>query len=208
MSENRVHVGFVGGLAIAGNVRTLLENLRRLLRSRPTEFDCDLLLGDDDSLPAGYRGIRIDASKVNSARERISTLVRAIRQYVACEAPDVIVQLTKFPTHGTAAAIAGRLTGTPTITRLAGDNFREHQFAPEPGARAKTFALKNVIALAAVHLPNAVIALGPQGRRDLAQRLRRRNVRVIPQPVDKEQFSPAGAGRRERLREELGLTVS
>ncbi|GAB3687865.1 hypothetical protein GCM10028857_21420 [Salinarchaeum chitinilyticum] len=205
MNQNHVHVGFVGGFAIAGNVRTLLENLRRLLRSQPTEFECDLLLADGESLPAGYRGIRIDAPPVNTARERITTLSRAIRRYVGRESPDVLVQLTKFPTHGTAVAIAGRLSGTPTITRLAGDNFREHKFVRGLGARAKTFALKNVIGLAAVHLPNAVIALGPQGRRDLAKRLRRRNVREIPQPIDREQFFPVEIHEREQIREELGM---
>lgn len=205
MSQNYVHVGFVGGLDIAGNVRTLLENLRRLLRSRPTEFDCDLLLTDGESLPAGYRGIRIDAPTVNTARERITTLTRAIRRYVARESPDVLVQLTKFPTHGTAIVIAGRLTGTPTITRLAGDNFREHKFVSGLGARAKTFALKNVIGLVAIHLPNAVIALGPHGRADLANRLRRRNVREIPQPIDREQFFPVETDEREQIREELGM---
>lgn len=205
MSTQRLRVGFVGGFDVAGNVRTLLENLRRLLAARPTEFDCDLVLSQTADAPDGFDPIEIEAPATTTARSRITTLAREIRRYARREEPDVLVQVTLFPTHGSATAVAGRLTGTPVITRLAGEDFHEHKFATDLAERARVYLLKNVISQAAVHLPDAVIALGPRGRRDLAKRFRKRDVWTIPQPVNRDRFSPVSEAERARLREEIGM---
>jgi len=187
------HVGFFGGVDLPGNVRTLLGNIRRLLRSRDERFDCDLLVSENVEPLDGYRTVRITHEPIETARDRLRTLRKATVQYAEAEQPDVLMQVTRFPTHGSAAAIAGWRTDTPTVTRLAGDNFREYKFSTGVGEKLRTFALKNVIALTAVHLPDAVVVLGPNGRRDLERRLRRRDVWEIPQPVDQSRFSPGDA---------------
>lgn len=206
MSDQPLRVGFVGGYDLAQNVRTLLKNLYRVLEPRPTEFQFDLLVGEEIDAPEGFNPIALESVSLDSARQRIRLLERAIRQYSTRDDPEVVMQVTKFPTHGTAAAVAGWRTGTATITRLAGDNFREHRFAQGLGERLRMYGLKNVIALAAVHLPDAVIALGPSGRQDLSDRLRRKNVYTIPQPVNREQFSPIPQEEQNRLRGELGMS--
>lgn len=200
-----IRVGFVGGADLPGNVRTLLRNVRRLLSARPTEFDCELIVDDDAASPDGYRIVDPGVEVGDTARAALVGLVQALRRYVRERQPDVLFQVTRFPTHGTATAVAGRLTGTPTVARLAGANFEEYRFAESPLERARLFGLKNCVGLAAVHLPNAVVVLGPQGRTALRRRLRRRHVHEVPQPVDTDRFSPVGNDRRAQLRSELGM---
>jgi len=187
------HIGFLGGTELPGNVRTLLGNLRRLLRSRDGRFDCDLLVSENVDALDGYRTIPITHDPVETARDRLRTLWKATEQYADSERPDALMQVTRFPTHGSAAALAGWRTGTPTVTRLAGDNFREYKFSTGLVETLRTFALKNVISMAAVHLPDAIVVLGPNGRRDVERRLRRRDVWEIPQPVDQSRFNPGDA---------------
>lgn len=201
MSDS-IHVGFLGGTELSGNVRTLLRNLRRLLRSRDQNFVCDLLVSEDIDLPDGYRAVRITHEPVKTARDRLRILRNATEQYINAERPDVVMQVTRFPTHGSAVALAGRQTDTPIITRLAGDNFREYRFTTELKDTLKTFALKNVIALSAVYLATAVVVLGPTGRRDIRRRGRRSGIREIPQPVDTSQFTP---GNADHVRDSLGI---
>ena len=197
-----IHVGFLGGTELPGNVKTLLTNVRRLLRSRDQTFECDLLVSKGIDPPEGYRKVRIGHEPVETARDRLRTLRQAVRQYAATEQPDLLMQVTRFPTHGPAVAFAGQQTNTPTITRLAGDNFREYRFATDLTEKLRTFALKNVISLTAVHLSDAVVVLGPNGRRDIERRFRWSNVWEIPQPVDHTRFSPGDAGD---LRKSLGI---
>jgi glycosyltransferase involved in cell wall biosynthesis len=198
-----VHAGIVGGTSLAGNVRTLLSGVRDLLVERPTEFAFDLVVDASVDPPAGFRPIDPGFGGAATARGELVELTRGLRRYVREHRPDVLVQVTRFPTHGTAAAVAGLVTDTPTVTRLAGDNFREHRFAADLGERARTFALKNGIALAAVHLPEAVVVLGPTGRGDLARRFRRGGVHEVPQPVDTDEFHPVGESERTRLRDAI-----
>lgn len=205
MNENRIHIGFIGGFDLAGNVVTFLKNVRRILSMRETSFDCDLVCSPPSDAPAGFRTINIDAPTPNTARDRIQYLTSELRRYVISENPDVIFQITMFPSHGTATAIAGRLTGTPTITRLAAEDFCEHKFANEVLEKTRLYLLKNVIGQAAVHLPDGVIVLGPNGRRSITRRFRRRNVWAIPQPIDREQFSPVSDEKRAQIRRELGM---
>lgn len=199
---DRLRVGFLGGTRLAGNVRTLLSNLRRLLASRDREFVCELLVSDGVDTPGGYDTVTVTHPPVETARDRLRVLTRAVRQYATTRDPDVLFQVTRFPTHGPAVALAGRTTRTPTVTRLAGDNFREHRFADGVAETARTYLLKNGIALAAVHLADAVVVLGPTGRRDIEARGRRTGVWEIPQPVDQGQFSP---GSTTEARESLAL---
>ena len=144
MSE-KIHVGFLGGTELPGNVQTLLNNMRRLLRSQDQVFKCDLLVSRGVDTPADYHQVRIDHGPAETARDRLRTLYQAVTQYAASEQPDVLMQVTRFPTHGPVASLAGRQTDTPTITRLAGDNFKEYRFTPNLGGMLRTFALKNVM---------------------------------------------------------------
>lgn len=197
-----LHVGFLGGTQLAGNVRTLLSNVRRLLVDRDRTFVCDLVVSEGVAVPDGYEPVRVTHPPVETARDRLCVLARATRRYADRREPDLLFQVTRFPTHGSAVALAGRATDTPTVARLAGDNFREHRFEQGVADTARTFLLKNGIALAAVHLPDAVVVLGPSGRRDLRDRGRRTGVWEIPQPVDRTQFAPGSAAE---ARESLGL---
>jgi glycosyltransferase involved in cell wall biosynthesis len=126
-------------------------------------------------------------------------------RYIRQRDPDLLFQVTRFPVHGTATAVAGWRTDTPTITRLAGDNFNEYHFAQGIDETARIFALKNVISMVATHLPETVVALGPTGERRLRRRGRRSGIVVLPQPVDTDRFHPVGEDRQRQLREEIGM---
>lgn len=199
-------VGFLGGVTLQGNVRTLLSNIQRLLEESDQAFECDLLISAESEPPEGYRPVRmdIDPGSIGCAKQRLRLLHRAIEQYALVDCPDVLMQVTRFPTHGSALALAGWRTRTPTITRLAGDNFREYQFATDWPEKLRMFALKNVISLTAVHLSNAVVVLGPNGRTDIERRFRRAGIWEIPQPVNQSRFSP---GEAASIRDSLDIAL-
>lgn len=201
MNES-IQVGFLGGMKLPENVQTFLGNLRRLLRSQDQMFECDLLVSEGIDTLGGYRTIRINTDSISTAHDRLVSLHQAVTRYAITERPDILMQVTRFPTHGPALALAGRQTDIPTVTRLAGDNFREYRFAADMMETLRTFALKNIIALAAVHLSDAVVVLGPNGRRDIERRLRRSDIWQIPQPVDRSRFSPGDA---DEFRQSLGI---
>lgn len=200
-----VRVGFVGGHDLPGNVRTFLENVRQLLASQPTEFECDLVLSDDVYGPDGFGKVDPGLGASDTARSELVDLTKAIRLYARQAEPDVLFQVTRFPTHGTATAIAGRSTGTCAVTRLAGANFEEYRFAMGYEEKLKTFVLKNCIGLAAVHLADDVVVLGPEGRQTITRRGRRQSVHEIPQPVDTGRFYPVGDSDRNQIRNKLGM---
>jgi glycosyltransferase involved in cell wall biosynthesis len=197
-------VGFVGGSRPAGNVRTFLANVRRLLERTETRFECVLLASADTPPLDGYEHADVGFGDANSARERISETRRAVATFARRHEPDVLFQVTRFPTHGVGTAIAGRQTGTPTVTRLAGENFSEYALASAWSTRSRLFALKNVLALAAVHLPTRVVVLGPNGRDAIRARFRRNGVDEVPQPVDTERFHPVERDERDAIRRALG----
>lgn len=200
-----IRIGYIGGRTIPGNVRRFLENLRGVLDSRPTSLEHELVAGEGVPRLRGFDHVDPGIPETGTARGTLLGLTRAIRSYARSHRPDVLFQVTRFPTHGTATAVAARLTGTPAITRLAGDNFNEHRFANDVEERLRTFLLKNCIGIVPVHLPDAVVVLGPRGRSQLRRRLRRRSVYQIPQPVDTDRFSPVGRTERSRVRSVLGM---
>lgn len=204
-TTDRVRVGVVGGYRLPGNVRTLLVNFRRLLSGRWREFHCDLLLAADVEPPEGYAHRELPSDGPATARGKLLGLTREIRRYVRERHPDVLFQLTRFPTHGTATAVAGRLTGTRTVTRMAGLSFHEHRFAESLGERLRLRALKNWIGLLPVHLSDEIVVLGPRARRALSRRGRTDGVHEIPQPVDTDTFHPVSRDERAAVRERLDM---
>lgn len=202
---NTIRIGFVGGGGLPGNVLTFLENLRRLLKGRSQPFEYDLVVAEGVDLPQGYDRFDPGIPEADTARGELVGLLRALRRYARDHRPDVLFQVTRFPTHGTATAVAGLLTRTPTITRFAGDNFNEHRYANSVGEQLRTYALKNCIGLVPVQLADAIVALGPQGREQLARRFRRGGVYTIPQPVDTDRFTPVPRRERARIRSSLGM---
>lgn len=199
-----LRVGFVGGTRLPGNVATLLENVRELLASHPTTFDCDLLLRDDLSAPDGFRHVDPGLSESGRAVETLRTLTTAVTTYASRADVDVLFQVTKFPLHGCATTIAGRRTGTPVLARFAGDNFNEHRFSTGLD-RLKAFGLNNVFGRVPVHFADRIIVLGPHGRAEIEGRNADARIERIPQPVDRDRFSPVSDDRAAELAEELGF---
>ncbi|WP_081638645.1 glycosyltransferase [Salinarchaeum sp. Harcht-Bsk1] len=205
--DNSVRVGLVGGYRLPGNVRTLLYNIRKALDIAKTSFNCDLIGGSGIDDVDGYRMINPGLGNPGSARKKIIDLAQGLRRYVKNRSPDVLFQLTRFPTHGTAAAIAGSLTRTRTVVRVAGMDFEEFRFASTLSKQLQLFGLKNCISMIPTHLGDDVVALGPEGREALAHRLRHRNVHEVPQPVDTESFSPVSESTRAKIRSKLGMPL-
>ncbi|MBX0285480.1 glycosyltransferase family 4 protein [Halomicroarcula sp. F28] len=203
MTELRV--GVVGGTRLPGNVRTFLENIRRLLTDAGHDLNCDLLIregcGEDVD---GYTPVDPGLSETERAIGTLRTLTQAVTTYANEQEPDLLWQVTKFPLHGCATTIAGRRTGTPVLTRFAGDNFNEFRFS-EGVSAVKAFALNNLFGRVPVHGSERVIVLGPHGRSEIKRRNDDIPVTEIPQPVDRDKFSPVPAERERELARELGF---
>lgn len=201
---DELRVGIVGGTRLPGNVATFLENVRELLAVHPTTFHCDLLLRGDLAGPDGFAVVDPGLSETERAAETLRTLTRVVTNYASRTDVDVLFQVTKFPLHGCATTIAGRRTGTPVLTRFAGDNFNEHHLSSGLD-RVKTFGLNNVLGRVPVHFADRIIVLGPHGRAEIEGRNAGARIDRIPQPVDRDRFSPVSDERAAELAIELGF---
>lgn len=207
-TPDAVHIAVLGGARLPGNVETFLRNISRLLESHPVEFNFELLVrrnATDGVL--GYDIVDPGISSSNRAVGTIRTLTATTTQYARENPVDALFQVTKFPVHGFAATVAGYRTGTPVVTRFAGNNFREHQFAEGTLERIRTFALNNLIGAVPACFVDSTIVLGPQGKSEIERRTCGGDVRVIPQPVDFERFHPVSDSKREVIRERLGISM-
>jgi glycosyltransferase involved in cell wall biosynthesis len=202
-----MRVGVVAGTRLPGNVRTLLSNIQRLLSKHPKEFDLDIVLSENVNAPEGYNQVDPGFGEPTRALETLRTLTCGVTHYAQRQDIDLLFQVTKFPLHGCATTIAGHRTGTPVLTRFAGDNFRE--FRLSSGVEAvKTFSLNNVLGRVPIHLSDRVIVLGPAGREVIASRNGDVPISEIPQPVNREQFSPVSSDCERALATELGIPTS
>jgi glycosyltransferase involved in cell wall biosynthesis len=202
-----MRVGVVAGTRLPGNVRTLLSNIQRLLAKHPKEFNLDIVLSESVDAPKGYNQVDPGFGEPTRALETLRTLTCGVTRYARRRDVDLLFQVTKFPLHGCATTIAGRRTGTPVLTRFAGDNFRE--FRLSSGVEAvKTFGLNNVLGRIPIHWSDRVIVLGPTGREVIGSRNADVPISEIPQPIDREQFSPVSSDRERALATELGIPTS
>lgn len=206
-APSSLRIGVVGGTRIPGNVETFLNNVTALLETHSVDFEFDLIARVDATDDFSRFNV-IDSGIENTTRAlgTLRTLTTAVIRYASNNPVDVLFQVTKFPVHGFATAVAGRLTSTPAITRFAGDNFNEHLFADGIAERIRTFGLNNLIGTVPAILSDATIVLGPHGRAEIKRRNRAGVIREIPQPVDFDQFSPVSEDERTALRDELGMS--
>jgi len=205
---SEIRVGVVGGTRLPGNVQTFLKNISQLLTDAEVELTFDLIVreGCGEGI-VGYTPVDPGVSSTERALGTLRTLTGAITTYAAEQEPDVLWQVTKFPLHGCATAVAGRRTDTPVLTRLAGNNFHEFRFSTLFDA-VKVFALNNGLGRVPVHWSERVIVLGPHGRSEIKKYNDDIPITEIPQPVDREQFSPVPADRERELARELGFPAN
>jgi len=200
-------IGVVAGTRLPGNVRTLLSNIQRLLSKHPKEFNLDIVLSESANAPEGYNQVDPGFGEPTRALETLRTLTCGVTRYAQRREIDLLFQVTKFPLHGCATTIAGRRTGTPVLTRFAGDNFRE--FRLSSGLEAvKAFGLNNILGRVPIYWSDRIIVLGPAGREVIVSRNADVPISEIPQPVDSEHFSPVSSERKRALATELGIPTS
>jgi glycosyltransferase involved in cell wall biosynthesis len=202
-----MRVGVVAGTRLPGNVRTFLSNIQRLLAKHPKEYNLDIVLSKNINAPKGYRQVDPGFCEPTRALETLRTLTCGLMRYAQRRDIDLLFQVTKFPLHGCATTIAGHRTGTPVLTRFAGDNFREFRLSSGLGA-VKTFGLNNILGRVPIHRSDRIITLGPAGREVIASRNADIPISEIPQPVDSEQFSPVSSESKRALAIELGIPTS
>lgn len=115
----------------------------------------------------------------------------ALDSYLQARTPIALTYIIRPPTTGTIAAILAKRHDVPFIYRHSGETFRDYTLF-EGYARARLFALKNVVGRIPLKFADKYIALGPAGKyqlRNLGVSLS--DVHVLPPPVDTERFGAA-----------------
>lgn len=202
--RTEITVGVVGGTRLPGNVRTFLTNLRQLLVSHPQPFELKILLSDHVTAPKGYEQYDPGMGDPDRATSTFRSLTAGATSYARHCNIDLLFQVTMFPLHGAATAIAGKITNTPVLTRFAGDNFREFRFSSGFDV-IKAFGLNNVLGRIPLILSDRTIALGPYGRSEIVSRSRNLPVSIVPQPINRDIFYPVSEKREEKIAAELGF---
>ncbi|MDZ7850709.1 MAG: glycosyltransferase family 4 protein [Halodesulfurarchaeum sp.] len=202
---SRIRVGVVGGTRLPGNVRTLLRNVRNLLESHPVTFEMDLVINDSVNLPQGFTPVDPGFADTDRALGTLKTLTSGLIEYGKAHEVDILFQVTKFPVHGFATAVAGKVTDTPVLTRLAGDNFREYRVSSERLQAVKAFGLNNIMGRVPLYWSDRIIVLGPHGRSEIARRNGDIPISEIPQPIDFEQFRRIPQEIEQEIRNKLGF---
>ena len=200
-----IRAGVVGGTRLPGNVRTLLTNIHDLLRDHSVDFDLDLVISENVDVPDGYTQVDPGFETPNRAIGILKTLSKGLETYARTNDVDVLFQVTKFPLHGSAAILAGQRTSTPVLTRFAGDNFREFKFSSGLD-KIRAFGLNNVIGQIPARWSDQIIVLGPHGKQEINRRSHGIPIREIPQPIDRDLFSPVSESREQELADQLGFS--
>jgi hypothetical protein len=82
MTDWPIHVGFVGGTRLPGNVATFLRNVRELLVDHSTKFKCDLLLRNGIEAPDGFSTVDPGVDDPDRAVTTLRTLTQIGRAHV------------------------------------------------------------------------------------------------------------------------------
>jgi glycosyltransferase involved in cell wall biosynthesis len=132
---------------------------------------------------------------------RILATYRDCREYIRRRSPDVLIQVWKYQTHAPGVALAGHRAGVPTITRLAGDVFREYR-GHSGAKKAGIFLLDNIFGRIPMRTADAMVVFGPYGAAQASSRgMESDDIVTIPPPGElDERFSPPddkAACRRE-----------
>lgn len=175
---------------MAPNVEGYLTNLARLIGD---EVDLDLIV-DHAPPPALHGSYRVHRTRLRAPSRGLRRLesVLALRRYATRERPDALTHVSNFETLGVAVAIAGRLTGTPTITRYAGQALDAYQAERGLLRRLKLYLMGRVVGRLALRLSDRLLAVGPRLSSDLVRHgAPAARVVTIPQPLDREVFHPA-----------------
>lgn len=208
MTTKEYCIGVVGGLKLPINVKNLLRNLRRLLEEHEIEFNLQLVARDEDARDLdGYEVFDPGFTPPSRALDMVTDVTKGLIKYVKKHDPDVLLQVTEFSSHGSAATIAGKLSGTPVITRIAGDDFNEYRFSTGV-SRMKVFAMRNILGRVPLHLSDKIVVLGPHVEQEVKSRASGSDVLCLPQPIDSTQFHPLTPEKRDDLRDQLGLNAS
>ena len=182
-----------------GNVTEALTSVGHSLS------DHDLDAFGTASLPESVRDYytRISTTKRSprTPYTKILATYRDCREYIRERSPDILFQVWKYQTHAPGLALAGRPTGVPTITRLAGDVFQEYQ-GHYGGKKVGIFLLDNVLGRIPMRISDAMVVFGPYGAAQASSRgMDTEDLVAIPPPGElDERFSPPddkAAWRRE-----------
>jgi glycosyltransferase involved in cell wall biosynthesis len=181
-------VGIFAGAAGSFNVGRLCDNLGRAFADAGTVH----LISTNRTI-ASTAGDRYDDIIGWAHQDSIPGAVAALLDYVRHHDPDVLLQVTNPPVHGSILAPIATATGIPFGYRYSGDRFREYRLSP--GVRKPLhYALNNVVGRVPLRAADACIALGPTGRRRLRDRgVTARDIVTIPPMVDTGTFTPDGS---------------
>ena len=175
----------------ASNATEVLNGLGRCL----SNYDLDAF--GTASLPESVRDYYTHISTtLRSPRTPYTKILATYRdccEYIRQRSPDILFQVWKYQTHAPGLALAGHRASIPTITRLAGDVFREYQ-GHSGVKKAGIFLLNNVLGRTPMRISDAMIVFGPYGTAQASSRgMATEDLVTIPPPGElDERFSPSG----------------
>lgn len=171
---------FVGDLS-AINERQLI-NIGEMLSDR---FPLHLVTSSVRDLEFGKPHFRVFGCRSGNLADGVVEL----RRYLAEETPQVVVQLSDPPVHGTIVAVLGQYYDVPTVYRYAGDRFLEYRVC-RGKQRVTAFILGAILGRVPLRLSSKLVALGPTGRRRLIARgASSADITVLPPAVDTNRFT-------------------
>jgi glycosyltransferase involved in cell wall biosynthesis len=202
-SEGRdVRIGVYLGIANdpTDNATEVLSSVGRCLSDH--ELDAFGTASLPESVRDYYTQIPTTPRSPRMPYTRILATYRDCREYIRRRSPDVLFQVWKYQTHAPGLALAGHRAGVPTITRLAGDVFREYQ-GHSGVKKVGIFLLANVLGRIPMWISDAMIVFGPYGAAQASSRgMDTEDLVTIPPPGElDERFSPPDdkAVRRREL---------
>lgn len=188
-------IAFFTGTADAFNIQCLIKNIDRILGE---EFILDLITTNPDSFDV------TNFTKFGEGGDSRIAETRSLRDYTKNRSPEVLVQLTQPPIHGTICGLEAKKNNIQFIYRYNGDTFGEYKLMS--GLRKfRDYTLYNLIGRIPIHLSDRCVVMGENGRDTISNLgVSEKKINILPPMIDVSRFR---IDEKEPIRDHPNQTI-
>lgn len=192
--------------ALPPNVNKLLLNLGKMLHE---DFTLDMIgkFSPTEKLLTYYDHKYYTGVEGAEGIQRIKQGYINCREYCLRNKPDALFQLIMYPINAPIVTFVGNDLNIPTAVRVPEDTFKEYQVRKfDLFERTKILMMNNVLGRYPLKSADKVMVLTEYLKKEMIKKgCPKEKIRIIPQPINTNKFSPVNKDKKNELRRKLDL---